>query len=320
MEVKVMKTIKRGTLLLRGAVVFAGFILLWPQLTAGPYINAQNQRSKHSARGERSEPEEKGSIVEQAIVTICTVRAQDPQGSIPIDEMAAHTPLPLTDSRVTAGRKRAEQLLPLAKKLVPAALSRLAATYNLEALNHDWIRARVNAVRNIKVEVESHDNASWRPDEPDAIIFGTIFLTGLRSDEAMIAVLAHELTHAVDGTDEALRSLVMRIGTKASQIGQLSIREAMAVELTCELVGLRVMREFTSRKSTIRTVSLTRALGKNCVRLDLEDETHLSPLKTMRVLLILDSDLAIAIVKAKDEGGQRMKVDRSTSRESPIRF
>jgi hypothetical protein len=307
-----MKTTKRSALLSpRGRVSFAVIILLCLQLASGLHGKTQNPKSKQDPSGERSDTAEEGDIVERAVAIVCTERAQDPEGSIPIDEMAAQPALPLTDSRVSAGRKRAERLLSSAKKLVPQALFQLAASYNLEPLSRDWIKMRVNAVHEIKVEIDHHDNASWEPGEPRAIIFGPVFLAGLRSDEAMIAVLAHELTHAVDGADGALRPLIMRLRTRASQEGGLPIQEASSVELTCEMVGISVMQEYISHTPAAVTARqrLTRALGKNCVHLDLADETHLSPLKTMRLLLILEPDLTRAIVRDEEGRGRKKKVN-----------
>lgn len=197
---------------------------------------------------------------------------------------------------------RAERLLPLAKRLVPAALSRLAADYNLEPLNLNWISARVKIVNVIKLEMEAYDNAYWRPTEPNAIIFGTVFLAGIRSDEAMITVLAHELTHAVNGPDQSLRPLFARIEARASRIRNLQIQENMALELTCEAVGLQAMRTHTGRslgKGTTRR--LARAVGKNCVQRDLADATHLSPRETLRALLALEPELAMAITTAEEK-------------------
>jgi hypothetical protein len=313
---------KRADLLRRCASVFAGAVLLWPQLMAGPRDGAQAQRRQQGVAGERSWTGEESPLIERAISEICTERAQDPQGSIPIDEMAAQPPLSHNDPSVVKSRKRAERLLPLARKLVPPALRQLAADYNLEALSRDWIKKRVNAVRTIKVEPELHDNALWRPSEPHAITFGSVFLAGLRSDEAMLTILAHELTHAIDGTDGALRPLVLRIGVRAAQEGRLSVREVVAEELACESVGLRVMREYTFRTSPVKTAGyrLTRGLGKNCVRLDIADETHLSPRETMRLLLTLEPELTKAIVKAAEDGVSGPKVNRSISHVSPVRF
>lgn len=317
-----MEAGKRSNLWRRDALALAGIILLWTQLATGSPSTAQRHRPERDVSEKRREPLEESNIVERAIWTICTERNQDALGTIPIDEMAAQPLLPLTDVRVKEGRKRAERLLPKAKKLVPSLLSQLAATYNLEPLSQDWIRARVNAVREIKAEVENHDNASWRPSEPHAIIFGTVFLAGLRSDEAMITVLAHELTHAIDGTNRALLPLVRRIGARASQVAEVSIGETVAIELTCELIGLRVMRDYTSHTGNAKTMGqrLTRPMGKNCVRLDLADADHLSPRETMRLLLKLEPDLTAAIIKAGEDDLKRGKADRRTAHNKSIQF
>ena len=58
--------------------------------------------------------------------------------------------------------------------------------------------------------MESRDNASVFLSRPHVITFGTIFLAGLRSDEGMISVLAHELMHVADGDNDSLRPLVCR--------------------------------------------------------------------------------------------------------------
>lgn len=291
-----MTLLKRDVLLRRCAVVLTVVLLLCAQSAASTHGNAQTRKRKRTAVKEKQVPARKAelgddALVGRAVALICQERARDPQGSTPIDQMAAQRALPLTDRRVAAGRKRAERLLPAAKRLVPTMLSRLAAAYELEALSHSWINARVRAVNIIKPDEGALDNAYWRPGESDTITFGTIFLAGIQSDEAMITVLAHELTHAVNGSDEALHPLFMRVGARASQVSKAPIRESVAAELTCEAVGLQVVRALS--KGTIRP--LARAVGKNCVQTDLADATHLSPRETMRVLLALDPALLRAV-------------------------
>ncbi|HEY9405715.1 MAG TPA: hypothetical protein VIQ24_23900 [Pyrinomonadaceae bacterium] len=302
-----MNLLHERKLFQRGALFFAGLVLLCVQVMQSPPSLAQTRQQKQTKPNERglsaSEARwEEHDIIERAVASICEERVRDPQGSVPIDQMAAQHALSLTDPKVVAGRKRAQRLLPVAKRLVPSALSRLAADYNLEALNLNWIYARVKAVNVIKLEVEAHDNAYWRPSEPDAIIFGTIFLAGIRSDEAMITVLAHELTHAVNGTDQSLQPLFRRVEARASTMGKLPIRGSMAAELTCEAVGLQAMRIHTGNalgKGTTRR--LARAVGKNCVQRDLADATHLSPRETLRVLLALEPELAMAITVKEEK-------------------
>jgi hypothetical protein len=291
----------------RCVVIFAGIFLLSAQAMQSPISSAQTHKQKQTKPNERglstSEARwEEHDIIDRAVASICEERIRDPHGSIPIDQMAAQRALPLTDPKVIAGRKRAERLLPVAKRLVPSALSRLAADYNLEALSLNWIHTRVRSVNTIKPEAEAHDNAYWRPSEPNTIIFGTIFLAGIRSDEAMITVLTHELTHAVNGTDQSLQPLFARVEARASRVGNLPIQGNMAAELTCEAVGLQAMRAHTGKVSGKGTARrLARAVGKNCVQRDLADASHLSPRQTLRVLLALEPELAMAITVAEDK-------------------
>lgn len=290
----------RGPLQL-GATILASLMLFSTRPTEGQRYGVQTHDRRPNAVDESSMAGEASHIVERAIDVICSERLQDSHGSFAIDEMAAQDSMPLNDPQVKEGRKRAERLLSEAKKLVPAVLKRLAAAHDLEPLNPDWIAARVKAVNTIKPEVGKHDNAAWRASEPQAIIFGTVFLVGLRSDEAMITVLAHELTHAVNGTDQALQPLFARVNARAARAGNFSMRAAMAIELTCELVGIGVMQEFAGRRSVKEGLRrrLTRAFGKDCVQQDLADENHLSPRQTMRLLLTLDPALTRTIVGAE---------------------
>jgi hypothetical protein len=310
-----MKSHNRTCLLRCGTIIFTGSLLLLAQSICGLHSGAQTRKRPPTASGKRSKPSEDVSLIEHAINTICTDRIDDPQGSVPIDEMAAQAALPVTDPFVEAGRKRAERLLPMAKKLVPSALSHLAATYNLESLSRDWIVARAKSVNAITVEMEKHDNAAWSPSAPHVISFGTVLLAGLRSDEATLTVLAHELTHAINGTDQALRPLFMRVAARASQAGKLFVGEGMAAELACDMIGLRVLREYATRPSNGATLRqrLTRALGKDCVRINLADETHLSPRDTMQLLLTLDPEFTKAIIKV-DEREHLKNKDRPKHR------
>lgn len=295
-----MSLLKRGSLSRRCVVLFVGVFLLWAQpiaLSHGRYRPGRGKRTEAKVRRNGARKPDPGgdTLVDRAINSICQERIRDPLGSVPIDQMAVQHALPPTDPRVLAGVRRAERLLPAAKRLVPIVLSRLAATYNLEALNPGWISTRVKAVNTIKPDEEALDNSYWRPEEPNTITFGTVFLAGIRSDEAMITVLAHELTHAVNGTDGSLQPLFARVGARASQIEKVSIQERMAAELTCEAVGVQVMR--TVSKGTIRP--LARAVGKDCVQTDMADATHLSPRETIRVLLSLDPGLIRSISVAQ---------------------
>jgi hypothetical protein len=280
-----------------GLVVCIGLILVLVQLIVVPCSSAQRHNKRRRVNKiEKRVLTDNADPFERTVRTICEQRKRDSMATIPIDEMASMRPLPLTDRRVLAGKSRAQRLLPIAKRLVPFALRQVAAKNGLEPVSSSWIIDRVQAVNFIKAEVEERDNSSWRPSEPDAIIFGTIFLSGLRSDEAMIAVLAHELTHAINSTDQGLQPLFIRIGANASRTRE-PVSASAAIELGCELVGIEVLRDYISKtggrgKTGLR---LARDLEKDCVQRDLPDENHLSPRETMLLLLKLDPELASGI-------------------------
>jgi hypothetical protein len=233
-------------------------------------------------------PSENANRVERTIEFICQDRTRDPKATIPIDRMATQPVMPLTTSRVIAGRDRAESMLPVAKRLLPFALSRVAANNGLEPLNSKWILERIQSITAIRPDVSEGDNASWHPSEPNVIVFGRVFLNALRSDEAMLAVLSHEITHAINGTDHALEPIFRRVSHKSS------VGLAAAEELVCELVGIEVVRDYINQTSSLSSQSrrLARSLQKNCVSFDLSDAHHLSPRHTMRMLIKLDPKLS----------------------------
>jgi hypothetical protein len=308
-----MKNDKKSRFFQHGIIIFIGIFFICGESIGVSFSKAQIRQQQQTSSNERRMPAqtlrperralvEESSIIDRAIISICEQSAQDPYRTNPIDQMALQRELPLTDSQVIARKKRAEKLLPIAKRLLPTELSRLAAAYNLEETSFSWILTRLKAVSTIKMEVELHDNAVWRSSEPHAIVFGTVFLNGLKSDEALITVLAHELTHAINGKDKSLQPLFMRIGARVSEIRKMPVPSNIAAELTCELVGLQVMREHTagaSSKDNLRR--LARAMGKNCVQWDLADETHLSPRETLRTLLLVEPELTKAMVVSAEK-------------------
>jgi hypothetical protein len=281
----------------REMMVFCvGVLFVSAQLVVPPLGSVQTSRRLPVSQAERNVLAERAGTAERAAGSICEQRGRDPLSTAPIDQMANTRPLPLTDRRVLARRSRAQKLLPIAKRLVPFALRRVAAKNGLEPLSLRWITDRVQEVNTVRAEVEERDNASWRAGEPDSIIFGTVFLVGLRSDEAMIAVLGHELTHAVNATDRGLQPVFASIRAKAFQMGT-PVSEAAAVELGCELVGLEVLRDYVSQTGGRGRVGrrLARAFQKDCVQRELADENHLSPRETMLLLLKFEPEVAGSI-------------------------
>ena len=146
--------------------------------------------------------------------------------------------------------------------------------------------------------MESRDKASVYLSRPHVITFGTIFLAGLRSDEGMISVLAHELMHIADGGNDSLRTLVGAVGNKASDLTGLDIHGQRSEEITCDLVGAMVTRSFVASSPGYDPLArrLSRSLEHNCVDQDEGDEDHLSPRNTIRALLALNPALARELV------------------------
>lgn len=267
------------------------------------------------------------ALVERAIGVTCAERVRDPLGSMAIDEMQARPSLPVSNPDALAGARRAERLLPTTRRLVANALVELAKEYDLygsdlvksTAVSNKrptrrrvvrnsaarpstvYLRTRVNAatarveaVRRIKPDVDSRDNASVLLRDPRVIDFGTIFLAGLRSDEAMVSVLAHELTHIASGQADSLRPLFRAIARRGAARTGLRIQGQRAEELGCDLVGVMAARAFIKQTPSWEPLSrrLARAFEHNCVDDDASDEDHLSPRNTIRALFTLDVSLA----------------------------
>jgi len=242
-------------------------------------------------------------MVELASAVVCKERIRDPQGSVPIDDMQGRPSLPVRSPEAIAGAKRAQRLLPIAKGLVVTSLRRLAKDYgfrNSRGYDPRLRRAiaRVEAVRNIRPDVDSRDNASVFLKNPRTIVFGTIFLAGLPSDEGIISVLAHELVHIADGSEDSLNLLFRAVGNRASKLTGMKIHNQRAEELTCDLVGTLATRSYVSAAPSYEPLPrrLSRSMEHNCVDQDEGDDDHLSPRNTIRALLALNPTLSRELV------------------------
>ena len=272
-----------------------------------PVVPAQRSGS-HPTRNRASLPPEAKALVENAIGIVCTQAKLDPQSSVAIDEMQARPSLPVHSPEAKAGAERAQRLLPVAKSLVISSLRQLAAEYGLDKSPKFKARlrqatARVNAVKRVRPDMESRDNASVYLSRPHVITFGTIFLAGLRSDEGMISVLAHELMHIADGENDSLRPLVLAVGTKASDLTGLDVRGQRAEEITSDLIGAMASRAYVASTPGYESIArrLARSIQHNCVELDEGDEDHLSPRNTIRALLALNPVLVRELINDREE-------------------
>ena len=274
----------RVTLAALGCLLFTPVV--FAQRDESPWKGGQPPPSQPSSAA----PAEETDIVERAMGAVCTERERDPLGSMPIDVMQARPSMPLSHPEAVAGLRRAERLLPEARELVVASLRDLSNEYYIEEFRIRAAAARVRAVNRIEPDVELRDNASVILSTPRTIYFGTIFLAGLQSDEGMVSVLAHELTHIADGREDSLLPLFRLVGRRAATLTGMRIVGRRPEELTCDLVGAMAARAYIERTPGKEALArrLSRAIEHNCVEEDGTDEAHLSPRNTMRALLLLD--------------------------------
>jgi hypothetical protein len=289
-------------IVLLGAFCFA----FAPQVSDAQTRRSQNRtQSSHLREAMTAEERE---LVERAISVVCLERIRDPKGSVPIDDMQGRPSLPVRSPEAIAGAERAQRLLPVAKELVSIEIKRLAQTYGFTKVRGSaWgisrALSRVQAVRQIKPDMDSRDNASVFLRTPHTITFGTIFLAGLPSDEGMVSVLAHELVHIADGDDDSLKPLFRMIGNRTSNLIALPVHGQRAEELTCDLVGALAARNFVNRSPSYEPLPrrIARSVEHNCVTEDEGDEDHLSPRNTIRALMALDPVLTRELVYGREE-------------------
>ena len=271
-----------------------------------PTAVAQTKPTKpgsHSTRVRPSMSAEAKAVLEDAIGVVCTQAKLDPKSSIAIDEMQARPSLPVTSPDARAGAERAQRLLPTAKNLVISSLRQLSIEYGFQKSPKFKVKlqlaiARVSEVRRVRPDMEARDNASVYLSRPHVITFGTIFLAGLRSDEGMISVLAHELMHVADGDNDSLRTLVAAVGNKVSDLTGLDIHGQRGEEVTCDLIGAMAVRAYIVSTPDYESITrrLARSIQHNCVELDEGDEDHLSPRNTIRALLALNPGLVRELI------------------------
>jgi len=286
-----------GILLLSSCFAFSAFAQSKP-----------NKTGSHSTRVRATMSAEAKALLEQAMAVVCTQAKLDPKSSVAIDEMQARPSLPVQSPEARAGAERAQRLLPVAKDLVVKSLRQLAIEHGFQNSSRFESRirqaiARVNAVKRVRPDMDSRDNASVFLSRPHVITFGTLFLAGLRSDEGMISVLAHELMHIADGDYDSLRPLVTAVGNKASDLTGLDIHGQRGEEITCDLIGAMAVRAYIADTPGYESIArrLARSIQHNCVDLDEGDEDHLSPRNTIRALLALNPVLIRELVNDREE-------------------
>jgi len=285
---------------------FLSFVVCFAVLFGS--VSLGQKSGSHTVRGRASMTPEAKALVENAIGIVCTQAKLDPLSSVAIDEMQARPSLPLQSPEAKAGADRAQRLLPVAKDLMIASLRQLVLEYGLDKSPPFETKlrqaiARVNAVKRVRPDMESRDNASVFLSKPHVITFGTIFLAGLRSDEGMISVLAHELMHIADGDNDNLRALVAAVSSKASDLTGLEIHGQRGEEITCDLIGAMAARAYVTNTPGYESLArrLSRSIQHNCVEQDEGDDDHLSPRNTIRALLALNPVLVRELIMDREQ-------------------
>lgn len=289
-----------------------GVVLTFAFVATGDVLDASAQRRPKprpssnttlTSHARDSLSPETRELIEFASDVVCSERIKDPKASVPIDDMQGRPSLPISNPEAVAGAQRAQRLLPIAQSLAVNSLRKLAAGYGLGRSKVNAARLhratiRVEAVRTVRPDVDSRDNASVFLRKPRTIVFGTIFLAGLPSDEAIISVLSHELVHIADGDEDSLTPLFREIGNRASNLTGMKIHDQRAEELTCDLVGMLAARAYVSSSPSYEPLPrrISRSLAHNCVEDDEGDEDHLSPRNTIRALLSLSPNLSRELV------------------------
>ena len=293
---------------MRNTVLKNGFLLILVLISVSAGVFPQRKDSSH---GRPTMSVEARALLEEASGVVCTQAKLDPKSSVAIDDMQARPSLPVHHPDAQAGAQRAQKLLPIAKTLVISSLRQLVVEYNFQKSRRFEQRiqqaiARVNAVKRVRPDMESRDNASVFLSRPQVITFGTLFLAGLRSDEGMISVLAHELMHIADGENDSLRLLVNAVGNKASDLTGLDVRGQRGEEITCDLIGAMAARAFVADTPGYESIArrLARSIQHNCVETDEGDEDHLSPRDTIRALLALHPALVRELVNDREVRAQ----------------
>ena len=288
---------------LRHKLCLCALVSLWLVFGSFTTALAQERPGSHSTRVRATMSPAAKAMLEEAIGVVCTQAKLDPNSSVAIDEMQARPSLPVQSPEARAGAERAQRLLPLSKTLVITALRQLSTEYNFHKSPRFKARinqaiARVNSVKRVRPDMESRDNASVYLSRPHVITFGTIFLAGLRSDEGMISVLAHELMHIADGDNDSLRPLVSAVGNKASELTGLDVHGQRGEEITCDLIGAMAVRAYIVDTPGYESIArrLARSIQHNCVEIDEGDEDHLSPRNTIRALLALNPSLVRELI------------------------
>src|SRR5581483_1066163 len=201
-------------------------------------------------------------------------QAAEPQ----FDDSDLESNNPKAWKQVDSGIKRAQRLLPIAKRLVIDSLKSMPENFNLSADQIVQAQKNIQIVNTIVLDKELGGTAEVKDDDPEVIHIGAGYALYLNTDEETILLLGHELTHVAD-FDGNLRSFVHTVAQIAEDNAGVHPGRSQRADLTCDFIGEKVVKRYIRLHPTKETVSVrfSHALDYNCgYNIDDSDDEHMS--------------------------------------------
>jgi hypothetical protein len=195
-------------------------------------------------------------------------------------------------AQVQLGIKRAERLLPTAKRLVVESLRGLPASFNVSSDELSRAQNFVSDVNTVVLDKELDNVAEFQDENPTEVHIGPEYGLYLDSDEETLVLLGHELTHAAE-QDRNLKTFYHTVAAKVESATSVKVDRAQREDLSCDFIGEQVLKRYIKQNPTKESAAtrLSRSLDYNCDNIDDSDDEHLSQDDTLTALLLLDPEL-----------------------------
>lgn len=192
----------------------------------------------------------------------------------------------------SSGVARAARLLPLARRLATEVLADVAGRYGGGTEQVRRACARVEAVTDVRLDEGLGDLAEFDEEKPTQVSVGAEYARDLESDDEVVVLLTHELTHAA-AVDGDLDGLIAAVAAEARQRAGVFAAAEQQEDLLCEYVGAQALKRFArlypDREAPAARVGRVFACDQQ--EGDEADAEHLSSAETWRALRSLDSEL-----------------------------
>ena len=214
-----------------------------------------------------------------------------------------------SDAHARQVRRRianARRLLPLAKTLAIESLHQVN-----EGLDLSRESALIGAVHRLTLDPKLNESAEVWDEDLSTIHIGTEYAVHLGSDDEVMLLLGHELTHVAARTGR-LRADIERLAQRIRETAGITASVRQREELACEYVGAETLKRFIASHPTAdnNVERFSRAFGyqSRSARLaevwlefchsyygDPGDHDHLSEQQTLRSLLTFDPSLSMLV-------------------------